>query len=149
MKQEIAIRIAEALESGLYQQTSGCLHRVKSSPCSSDGQIVQPGHCCLGVACDLHATETGRSWENTDIPGAEFASYLGENIVLPLTVVEWAGFENPYGQTRDGSDAFEGIDEPLIRNHEGIPFNCLANANDAGVPFAIIAKALRRNWAKF
>lgn len=45
--------------------------------------------CCLGVLCDLHARETGGSW---DEDAGEFY-YKGNTGVLPKAVVEWAGLD--------------------------------------------------------
>ena len=131
MKQEIAIRIAEALESGLYPQTTGCLRDRK-------------GFCCLGVASDLHSIETGRHWRKTD---TLFPEYMGEANYLAPAVLEWSGFHAHTGCTVDGSNVFEGIEPPVLDENGGT-FKCLATANDAGVSFELIAKALRRNWSK-
>jgi len=131
MKQEIAIRLAEALESGDYPQTKGCLRD-------------RNGFCCLGVASDLHARETGNHWSKTD---SLFPEYMGEANYLAPAVLEWSGFHAWTGCTVDGSDVFEGIEPPFL-DVNGSPFRCLSVANDEGVPFAIIAKALRRNWSK-
>lgn len=44
------------------------------------------GFCCLGVLCDLHAKETGHTWE-----GCTLMSYYGRTGLLPPVVMRWAG----------------------------------------------------------
>lgn len=43
---------AFALRSGKYQQTKEVLKRVNCIE-DEDGDLTQPGYCCLGVACEV------------------------------------------------------------------------------------------------
>lgn len=83
----------EALRSGEFTQTQNYLF---------DGN----GYCCLGVACVLHARETGN--EGFILTEAEFEDentymYLGANELLPDEVREWLGLATENGKY-DGSD---------------------------------------------
>lgn len=72
--------------------------------------------CCLGVLCDLHAKETGRTWEYDQVK-KEF-SYLGERLYLPLEVVKWAGL--------DSHSPKSGEKYLAKRNDEGESFSSIA-----------------------
>jgi hypothetical protein len=76
---EIKARWVQALRSGEYKQGQGYL--------SQGGRF-----CCLGVLCDLHAKETGTAWERDEAAG--ISVYLNTDLMLPLTVMEWAGLKS-------------------------------------------------------
>lgn len=86
MNRDKAIKWAEALESGEYEQGVGNLRRL------DDGA---PRYCCLGVLSDLYIKETGAaSWDET---GAESVCYITNGFARePGSVIAevaiWAGF---------------------------------------------------------
>lgn len=77
--------------------------------------------CCLGVLCDLYSKETGHNWESPILEGKP-NKFLGDSQVLPFDVREWAGLPSC---------------NPEIKITKTI--HSLAEANDAGVPFSLIA----------
>ena len=82
MNKTIKRRWVSALRSGKYRQGTEALRSGNT-------------FCCLGVLCDLHAKATFVSWEYDALTG--MYSYLGETILLPRIVCEWAGIadQNP------------------------------------------------------
>lgn len=77
MKAEIAVLWAEALESGKY--TRGA-RRLKDR----SGR-----HSALGVLCEVHR----QLHPNMPPLQTEGASYMGESLLLPRTVLAWAGMD--------------------------------------------------------
>jgi hypothetical protein len=80
-----------ALRSEEYQQTQNKLHGSN-------------GFCCLGVACDLYAKETGAAWEPITAAelhfyslGPDVQTFLGNPDKLPKPVMEWLGVAHPNG----------------------------------------------------
>lgn len=94
-------RWVDALRSGEYQQCTEALRKGDA-------------FCCLGVACDLHAKETGGEW----VHGCR---YLGQEYELPIDVMVWFGLRSPRGD-------FAG--------------ETLAELNDDGTPFSEIASII-------
>lgn len=129
MKEEIAKRWADALDSGEYEQGHGALR-------TASGKF-----CCLGVLCDLYAKDTGNKW--SDVGGTLHIE--GENSYLPEKVCEWAGATGEdYILNRD-----TGVDIVL---HIGGRDICASKANDNyaeseaganGGSFSDIAEAIR------
>lgn len=96
MNERIKKLWVEALRSGEYPQTSGCLR---------DGK----GFCCLGVLCDLFSKETGQNWDNHH--------FLERSDALPKEVSDWAGLgieENPVIDEENGLCAIEANDDRLL-----------------------------------
>lgn len=89
MNQQIKEKWMNALRSGEYSQTKGCL-RTKN------------GFCCLGVLCDLYSKETGTGWEEfkEDEALSTYSTFLEEIATLPKEVMEWSGLNqpNPYSE---------------------------------------------------
>lgn len=107
MKEEIAKRWADALDSGEYEQGHGALR-------TASGKF-----CCLGVLCDLYAKDTGNKW--SDVGGGLHLE--GESSYLPEKVCEWAGATGEdYILNRDA-----GMDIVL---HIGGRDICASKAND-------------------
>jgi hypothetical protein len=106
---------AKALESGKYKQAKNNLRNSQ-------------GFCCLGVACDLYATATGRGQWNK--PNWIFEAGSGEsrNAVLPTVVADWFGLmdTNP-----------DLVDPDTGQDHSS------AFWNDTGFTFTKIAKMVR------
>lgn len=107
-------RWAEALESGKYAQTKGALRD-------------RNGYCCLGVACDLYAKDTGEAWKK-DADGYQFLYNVGS---LPQQVCEWLGLKDHGFGTYCGQFWVGG----------GI--DSLAGRNDGGASFQEIAELIR------
>jgi hypothetical protein len=61
----------DALRSGDYKQGQGSLRPTPDT------------YCCLGVLCDLHAKETGNTWDGK--------GYCTQVLEVPDEVVIWAG----------------------------------------------------------
>lgn len=80
--------------------------------------------CCLGVLCDLYAKEHDVKWTKED-------RILQEFYVLPDKVVKWAGLP-------DQNPNISVEDRPNESN--------LAELNDAGVSFAVIADIIETSF---
>ena len=74
MNAEIKRRWIEALTSGKYKQGTMTLHGGDA-------------FCCLGVLCDLYATDHGLAWSE----GSDAGTLSRQAAVLPIEVVRWAG----------------------------------------------------------
>ena len=127
MKQEYAMKWAEALESGLYPQSKGTLRDDK-------------GYCCLGVACEV----AGKKFtKNPDNPSSckyqldDGRSYA----ILPREVQDELGMGDSVGSLPLNQNGF-----PTMIMVDSKEFNHLAAANDGGKTFKQIAQAIRENW---
>ncbi len=69
----------KALRSGKYRQGTA-------------GLRAEDMFCCLGVLCDLHSKAAFTSWDYDEETG--IFRYLGESVVLPREVCEWAGLND-------------------------------------------------------
>jgi hypothetical protein len=112
MNEEIKRRWIEALRSGRYQQGT---------------QYLRQGdwYCCLGVLCDLYATDEWTQHEGDDITDPYW--YLDATDTLPEEVVDWAGLpdENPC---------------VLVEMADGNTYpRDLGSLNDTGHSFRVIA----------
>jgi len=109
----------KALRSGEYKQTQGNLQ-------------ARGGFCCLGVACDLYAKETGLGrWEKgSRFSPTLFVSGLHEcdGGLPPEAVYNWFGITMS--------------DELEIGNKVRAP----EAHNDNGVSFEAIARAIEEQW---
>ena len=104
MNPQIKQKWVNALRSGDYQQGRNYLR-------------TDNGFCCLGVLCDLYGKENNVEWKLED--GGRNYEFKYHTAVLPLPVVEWAGFGgyNPYiysrsltlGELNDGGSTFNEI----------------------------------------
>jgi hypothetical protein len=114
----------KALRSGKYKQTSGTLKD-------------DVGYCCLGVACDVFAKETGKGkWRTTDFSGKQFITDLGtdEEMIheadLPPAVMRWFGIRKS---------------DPVLRSRG----QTASHVNDVeGWDFDEIASAIERKYLK-
>ena len=110
----------EALRSGKYGQTKGKLRNYEENE-----------FCCLGVACDVFAKETGQGyWSAGGVFHINGDYYESNDNVLPKTVMEWLGLRNPSGT----------FNEYTPRGNK----RNLAMMNDHGGTFENIAKLLER-----
>ena len=137
MKKDIAMAWADALESGQYQKTTGCLRSV-----DKEGNTL--GFCCLGVLCNLHAQahpDVARQQTNP-------SEYLGECDEPPKAVADWACMHSTIGSIGSyrggGPYAADGSTGELIISDTR--YWNLAAANDRGESFASIAQWIRNNW---
>jgi hypothetical protein len=96
----------EALRSGKYPQTSGCLRDTK-------------GFCCLAVLCDIHSQETGTNWNDGD--------YLNQSDILPPGVVKWAELDSNNPILCEDMSATDANDE------EGLSFSQIADLISANL----------------
>ena len=76
----------EALWSGKYKQTRGCLRNNDT-------------FCCLGVACDIYAKEKKVKWGHKRY-GATY--FMGSDDLLPSSVKEWLGLFSESGRVKQG-----------------------------------------------
>ncbi len=115
MLNENAKKWVTALRSGKYSQGRGMLRKEDT-------------FCCLGVACDLYARETGAGlWKATNTYMVRSSFVLGEeraNEYLPPAVQEWLGLATGQGE-------YDGNIEPLSHS--------LSHRNDDGASFGEIA----------
>lgn len=126
-----------ALRSGEYHQTTGAL-RTEGSYETDDHE----GHCCLGVLCDLYARDTGADWsKGTGTCGGKYSIHNAYDI-LPREVVEWAGLQER--ELLGTSDPGQSEQERNIRIHlvARLDINTLAEANDEGFSFDLIADVI-------
>lgn len=77
MNPEIKKRWVEALRSGKYKQTAGFLRD-------------DFGFCCLGVLCDVVASEVGGTWIN----GSFCVNNMTSDSTLPAPVVAFCGLDS-------------------------------------------------------
>ena len=108
MRQEIATKWAEALESGEYEQGHGAL-------------AFSNRHCCLGVLCELAIAD------GVDVPkapahdGTIRITYGSQASALPDEVQEWAGM-----QTSEGTLPNSGRNTLAGHNDDGVSFSEIA-----------------------
>lgn len=147
MNQEIALRWAEALESGDYAQGYDAL-RVNRY---DDGSFepVGVGYCCLGVLCDVSGLG---EWNEDNM-------YLGCESFLPSEVAAWAGIagEGDEGDAVDpvvpGPPVVDDYDVAgngpltLSKLNDREPIN---RPDDPNYPwdFRRIAALIRERWAE-
>jgi len=118
MKEAIALKWAEALESGEYKQARGKLRRVDK-------------FCCLGVLCNLHAQA------HPEIAAAQKkqSEYMGQTLGLSTEVARWAGMDE-HGL---GEFGFELYNAPNA--------DSLADLNDQDkFTFKQIAEVIRQHY---
>jgi len=86
MKKAIAMRWADALESGEYPQAQSYLR-------------TSAGFCCLGVLCNLHAQD------HPKFAATQIRQYVydGSSNLPSQRVQQWAGMHTARGELPDGS----------------------------------------------
>ncbi len=140
MIRDEAMKLVAALRSGRYIQGAEYLAR--------DGK-----HCCLGVACVIadipnRVEITDAEFEEPEDVGGELELVEKEHrttyfdgkhdMDLSPAAMSHYGFHDPAGGRRDGARlGFPGFEKT---------FRSLADANDAGVPFTLIADYIELNW---
>jgi hypothetical protein len=102
MNKDIAMKWADALESGKYKQGHNWLRHK--------------GHfCCLGVLCDLsNLSEFKNGCSYNGDP------YLGSHTLVPIEVGVWAGLRSPDGRLLKFSTTLTKL------NDSGVPFDSIA-----------------------
>ena len=112
-----------ALRSGEYKQGIGCLQS-------------EDGFCCLGVACDVFAKETGvGKW--VKCPDGAFVFKItrkSEDIRLPDEVAAWLNMKTHIG----------ALSMNVCESLDGCECCSLADLNDHGKSFAEIADAIEK-----
>lgn len=133
MDQTVKANWVAALESGKYEQATGCLNSGR-------------GMCCLGVLTDLYGKEKGLSWaresldQNYHLGGLEYL----ESGLAGKEVLDWSGISTRAGSlpfvTRD-TYKFHGEDQV---DPDDISYQaCLSELNDGGVSFSQIADLIK------
>ena len=78
--------VADALESGKYQQGHGMLHSIDCN---------QSYFCCLGVAIEVFISRGGKLIK--DCKG-DYYNYNDNSTFLPEEVRDWLGFTKSWGE---------------------------------------------------
>ena len=113
MKKEVQIAWVKALRSGKFEQCREALCQIDSE--------ANKSFCCLGVLCTLaEAAGVTKGLEADGHSLGTIFSWDGQDRVLPLSVVDWAGLRSPTGK-RGGTE----ISLALL-NDQGWSFNELA-----------------------
>lgn len=111
---ESARKWVQALRSGEYKQGIGALKGL-----NKDGEQT---YCCLGVACDIYAKETGLAWE-VRLDGSNRFYFLGKTGLLPYEVQKWLGLKTDDGLYRKFSpDDHYGCTRTLTGDNDGSRF---------------------------
>ena len=125
MNKEIKALWISALLSGDYKQTTGALCRTDESGNES--------YCCLGVLTEL-AVEAGviKPGTNVEVLRGSIRKYADgssafQSLVLPRSVMHWAGLRTEAGEYQDPDRELR---------------DALSSDNDRGVPFDTIAKTV-------
>lgn len=137
---EVKQQWIDALRSGTYTQAQGNLRQIEDNA----GSV---GYCCLGVLCTLNpdlVVPRGEFPGYGALPGfegANGATYNVYNELLPTPLAEryFGGDENPQVHLHDlTNEIIETISETYfsIRGADSVG---LADLNDNGVPFDVIA----------
>lgn len=125
------------LESGEFRQTGG---RLKAHKAENHGAK----HCCLGVLCELYSVKVGGFWEKYET-GYEFHAFEDFEITP----------ENYYNGDEDAgyTEFNDGKELPVpVAQWAGIGDEAqrkLAQMNDTGYSFMLIARYLRERLAEF
>jgi hypothetical protein len=126
MNQKIKAEWVAALRSGQYKQGEGALRDKKDH------------YCCLGVLCEIarkHEVDLIVTEPHVDDEDGSFSinwEYDGTEELLPDAVVQWAELDS------DNPEVQIGIDGEIV--WEG-----LANVNDRGTPFPMIAEMIENS----
>ena len=125
MNAEIKAQWTAALRGGEYRQGQGQLRRGDE-------------YCCLGVLCDL-AVKAGIIPEGdsaTNLLGDTDYGAEGNDLHLPAEVMEWSGIgeHNPGVDRATLPKGIQWASDPTLDGQAA-----LANLNDGGTPFALIA----------
>lgn len=126
---EAEATLVKALRSNTYLQ---CKNRLKgdvyvSDPDSGGQGTYLPGHCCLGVACDVVGGTAG--W----VHDRNYGSWSYGSEYKEGTMPEWLGDKFNWRMRDDGMLCFHGRDG--IRP-------TLSGCNDAGMTFDQIADVI-------
>lgn len=84
MKAEVKKQWINALESGEYLQTTGCLLQQQGN-----GDCA---FCAVGVLVDLYVRDTNAEWQFDE--DGEFGYMNGYYMTLPPEVIKWAGISD-------------------------------------------------------
>ena len=125
MNPEIKAQWVAALRSGEYKQGVGYLHRDDT-------------FCCLGVLCDLAIKAGAPEVEENRHPAGSMSTYNGSELVLPSSVMEWAGLSSSdpilVDESREVNECLpvsEFNDSGVTFNGGGFTFNEIADLIEA------------------
>lgn len=110
MKQEIAIKWAEALRSGRYEQGKEALHPTETQ------------FCCLGVLCDLLGAKWERTGDGDQVNYFVLPEYDSQAMVLPPELIEKAAMKSKSGYITSSGKELSAL------NDEGYSFETIASA---------------------
>lgn len=82
------------------------------------------GRCCLGVLCEVFKKEVGGVWRNKDYFDDDHGPC---NLILPKTVMNWAGLTDLSGDTVKIDNSLQDLSE---HNDDGRTFEEIATAID-------------------
>lgn len=153
LKPEVKEKWLNALRSGEYEQTNGCLRDMGN-------EKIPSGYCCLGVLCDVYIKDTGKGhWWNRntdprpDEEGCKFDEYRfslhSDNrqtqIDFPPSEVysEWAGVEH-YDPSFSVEEAIVAGVWPARFAKDMYGWTTLSSVNDKGATFAEIAAIIEK-----
>lgn len=146
--QQVIKQWVDALRSGEYKQATGRLGRHDSWT-DHYGETYQPGHCCLGVLCEL-AAKAGVITRVEDPAFQGLIKYDSEVNVLPSRVAYWAGLDScnptvdyPIVWADEAGTVDQGTDTlSTLNDEQDMSFDQIADAiemkflakSDAGQP---------------
>lgn len=107
MNPDVKAKWVAALRSGKYTQTKHKLHSGEYKERTID---VNPGHCCLGVLCEISKQETGfgieenRNQAHSETIGETIRTWAGLNVKQGATVLidgehRFLSYHNDHGKT--------------------------------------------------
>lgn len=134
MKSDIKQKWIDALRSGKYRQALGSLKEGSNK------------YCCLGVLCDIYINETkAAQWNHNN--RVEWGNIERSGQLLPDTIAEWAGIENPMSTPTVSVYIKDNVRKAYYRAKYGISDRFephLANINDLGTSFSEIADIIEK-----
>lgn len=140
MRKEVMKKWVKALRSGKFKQGQGTLKQFN--------RRGQPQHCCLGVLCEVYNESMKKSKKKTLSetydPSYNFDFKHGRSIFdkkkddLPIKVKDWAGMKTSLGT----------FTVPIVNEYgdEDFEVECLADWNDTGRKFTVIADLIEENY---
>jgi hypothetical protein len=135
-----------ALESGDYEQGQGALALV-----TDEGKRT---YCCLGVLCEVLASSERVSLPvSIDEQESRYVKYDGSSTSLPVSVQRYASLpgyptvsipDEPWKFIKASATVRFRREQALDDHRNQTGDVSLAELNDAGVPFTVIAEVIRQ-----
>lgn len=141
--QERRLMLADFLDSGEYDQTTGQLRVIGYHDDRPEG------YCCLGVACDLYLKFSGDSeveWNGeafrVNFTGEEDEEFDERDGDLPERVRQWFDFVDA---NASAPDLPHGAKSLIILN-DGDPTGAHGEETFHAEPFSVIAQVIRERF---